>query len=152
MTFTADLQAVDAGADVTANAGDVGDGAVDVGERCLRGTAGGAGQRVSRNIDSVCAGAVSDRGRSDGANSHADLAGGRSVRQKDRSGAGGENRGAVESGGASDAVDFCLDLSEFGVQSAALCLADRAGRSFRSQRHCAVKKRGDLCEGAVGNL
>src|SRR5881394_1204543 len=54
------LQAVDACADCTADAGDVGDGAVDVAERGLRGDASGVGQRVAGDVHRVCTSAIRD--------------------------------------------------------------------------------------------
>jgi len=68
------LQAVDACADCTADAGDVGDGAVDVAKRSLGGDASGVSQRVAGDVHRVCTSAIRDGIGSNRADGDADLA------------------------------------------------------------------------------
>src|SRR5882724_166279 len=142
------LQAVNAGTDGAADTRDVGDGGINVRERRL-GLRGG-GQVIGADVGRGST--VGNRRGSKSSDGDADLAGGTGVRQEDRSGGRGEDRGSVERGGAADAVDFRLNLRELSIQSAALRTADGAGCGFRGQSNRTIQKRGDLSQSAIGDL
>src|SRR5262249_3331698 len=140
------LELVRAGSERTAQAGDVSDRGVDVGQSSSRCT--GRGESI-RSQGRAIEGTSVNRHH---AHRYAGGAGGSRVAHEDRERAVSKDGLAVVGRVATDGVDFVLDRGELGIQSGALSVADRAGRGFSSQRDGAVQERGDLRQGAISDL